>query len=167
MKRLSDKGLRLLEKWEGNILHVYKDQAGLPTVGIGHLLTKRELMANAVVIKGIPVPLAGGLTEQQALDLLAQDVAPAEAEVNEHVKVPLTQDQFDALVIFVFNIGNGGFMSSSVLAAINAGKLSDVPADMMKWNKITDPKTHQHVVCDGLVERRNNEIKLWEGESTV
>lgn len=161
----SDKGLKLLAKWEGEILHVYKDAAGLPTLGIGHLLTKRELMANAVIINGVSVPLANGITGQQALDLLAQDVAPAAAEVNAHVKTPLTQDQFDALVIFTFNIGAGGFESSSVLKAINAGQLDQVPADMLMWTKITDPKTHQHIVCDGLVERRNKEIALWEGKA--
>lgn len=159
--KLSTKGLKLLEQWEGDVLHVYKDQAGLPTIGIGHLLTKRELMANAVIINGVSVSLANGITEQQSLDLLAQDIAPFEAEVNAHVKVPLTQDQFDALVIFTFNIGSGGFESSSALAAINAGRMGEVPADMMKWNKIT--VKGQHVVCDGLVERRNKEIKLWTG----
>lgn len=162
---ISAKGLRLLAAWEGEILHVYKDQAGLPTEGIGHLLTKRELMANAVVIKGVSVPLASGLTNQQALDLLAQDVAPAVAEVNESINYPLTQDEFDALVIFAFNIGDGGFASSSVVKAINSKAMPQVPADMMLWDKITDPKTKEHVVCQGLVERRNKEIALWEGQA--
>jgi lysozyme len=164
MMKISEKGLRLLAQWEGEILHVYKDQAGLPTIGIGHLLTRKETMSGAVVIGGFPVPIANGITHQQALDLLTQDLDPAEAEVNAHVKVTLTQDQFDALVIFTFNVGIGGFESSSALKAINAGNFAEVPADLMKWNKITDPKTHQHVVCNGLVERRNKEIKLWNGE---
>ena len=162
--QISDKGKRLLAKWEGEILHVYKDQAGLPTVGIGHLLTKRELMANCVTVAGVSVPL-GSITDRQALDLLAQDLAPAMAEVNGHVKAALSQDQFDALVIFAFNIGDGGFEGSSVLKVINAGQLDQVPADMLLWDKITDPKTHQHVVCEGLIERRNKEIALWEGKA--
>ena len=161
---ISEKGLRLLAEWEDEVLHVYKDKAGLPTVGIGHLLTRRELMANAIIINGASVTLANGITERQALDLLTQDIAPAEAEVNDHVKIALTQDQFDALVIFTFNIGAGGFMGSTVLKDINAGLLDQVPAAMMMWDKITDPKTHQHVVCDGLVNRRNKEIALWEGK---
>lgn len=163
--RISNKGLVLLAKWEGEILHVYKDQAGLPTVGIGHLLTKRELMANAVVVKGVSIPLAGGITHQQTLDLLAQDVAPAVAEVNEHVNIALPQDRFDALVIFAFNVGDGGFASSSVLKAVNAKQYDQVPADMLMWDKITDPKTHKHVVCEGLIERRNKEIALWNGKA--
>lgn len=160
----SDKGRKLLAKWEGDIHHVYRDQAGLPTIGIGHLLTRRELMANVVYIKGAAIPLDKDITEQQSLDLLAQDLKPAEAEVNNHVKVPLTQNQFDALVIFAFNIGEGGFESSSALRDVNAGNMSKVPADMAKWNKITDPKTKKHVVCEGLVDRRNKEIRLWKGE---
>ena len=159
--KLSLKGQKLLEAWEGDILHVYKDKAGLPTEGIGHLLTRKELMANAVIINGVTVSLAAGLTEQQSLDLLAQDVAPVEAEINQHVSASLTQNQFDALVAFAFNIGDGGFASSSVLKAINAGQLDQVPTDMMLWDKITDPKTKEHVVCEGLIERRKKEIALW------
>ena len=163
--KFSEHGLELLEKWEGEILHVYKDKAGLPTVGIGHLLTKKELMSNTVLIKGVPVPLAGGLTDRQALDLLAQDVTPTEAEINEHVKATLNQNQFDALVAFAFNIGDGGFETSSTLKVINAGQFDQVPADMLLWDKITDPKTREHVVCEGLIERRNKEIALWEGKA--
>jgi len=162
--KLSQKGRLLLEQWEGDIHHVYKDQAGLPTIGIGHLLTKRELMAGAVCINGVSVPLATGLTEQQALDLLGQDVMPFESVVAGHVLNALNQNQFDALVIFAFNIGDAGFATSSALKAINAGQLDQMPADMLLWDKITDPKTKQHVVDEGLVERRKREIALWEGK---
>jgi lysozyme len=160
----SNKGLELLSRWEGEIDHVYKDAAGLPTIGIGHLLTRDELMSGEIVIKGQHVKFAGGITHQQALDLLDQDITPAESTVNASVHVDLTQDQFDALVIFTFNIGTGGFKSSSALSLLNQGRYVDVPARMALWNKITDPKTKEHKVCDGLVKRRAQEIKLWNSK---
>lgn len=162
--KLSDNGKRLLAEWEGEILHVYRDAAGLPTIGIGHLLTKSELSTNTIRINGVVVPL-GNITDQQALDLLGQDVEPAEACVNTRVTVPITQSQFDALVIFAFNIGTGGFSSSSALTDINNGNLDNVPNDLMKWDKITDPQTKQHVLSAGLVNRRQKEIDLWNSQT--
>lgn len=162
--KTSDNALRLLasDDYEGCVLHVYKDAAGLPTIGVGHLLTSLEKAQKTVSINGAHVSYTNGITMRQALDLLAQDVKSAEDTVNSHIKLPLTQNQFDALVIFTFNIGVGGFNSSSVLADFNQADLTDIPADMRKWNKITDPVTKQHIVCDGLVKRRELEIKLFE-----
>ena len=160
--KLSENGLKLLasDAYEGNILHVYKDAAGLPTIGVGHLLTATEKATGKININGKQVLIASGITEQQALDLLAQDVKPAEQIVNSQVKIPLSQNQFDALTIFTFNVGTGGFASSSALTDLNAKEIKKVPDDLRKWNKIT--KNGQHVVCDGLVKRRELEIALFE-----
>jgi lysozyme len=160
--KVSNHGLNLLEQWEDNVLHLYKDSAGLPTIGIGHLLTKSERASGLITIKGVQVAAHDGITEQQSLDLLAQDLYPVECVVNSSVKVALNQNQFDALTIFAFNIGNSGFMTSSALSTLNSGNYDGVPARMAVWNKIT--KDGQHVVCDGLVTRRANEIKLYNGE---
>ena len=160
---ISKKALDLLEKWEGVILHAYPDRAGKMTIGAGHLLTPSELKSGVIVIKGIKVNYEQGLTFQQALDLKEQDITPRQAEVNRLVKVPLTQNQFDAIVIFAFNIGIEGFATSSALAAINQKLFDQVPHDMRKWNEITDPKTRKRIVCEGLVRRREKEIALWNG----
>lgn len=154
-------GLEKLKDWEGCVLRVYKDSAGLPTIGIGHLLAKSELLSGYLTIKGVSVPFATGITEQQALDLLDQDLDQFEWAVNKKVSVPLAQNQFDALVAFAFNIGVGGFTASSALKAVNSSNLDEVPNLMQRWNKITDPKTGQKVVCEGLVSRRNKEIALF------
>src|SRR5947207_11071888 len=98
--QMSENGLSLLQQWEGFKLQVYKDSAGLPTIGVGHLITKAEQAAGTITINGVAVQYAGGLTDQQVLDLLAQDVQPAENAVNGGVKVPLNQNQFDALTSF-------------------------------------------------------------------
>lgn len=149
----SKHGEELLKEWEGCILHIYHDSAGKPTIGIGHLLTTNE-KANE--------KFKNGITSDQAFSLLEQDIKPAVDEVNKHVTQTLNQNQFDALVIFTFNIGTHGFDTSSALQALNENDFDDVPDDMRKWNKVT--KNGIHVVDPGLNTRRENEIKLWLGK---
>ena len=153
--QMSENGLGLLQQWEGFKLQVYKDSAGFPTIGVGHLLTKPELTSGEIVIGGVPVQYAGGLTNQQTLDLLGQDVKPAEQAVNTGVKVPLNQNQFDALVSFTFNVGVGAFQSSTLLKVLNQQQYDEVPAQLLRWTRAGGQ------VVQGLVNRRQNEIKLW------
>jgi lysozyme len=155
--RMSAKGLQALQKEEGCVLHVYRDQAGLPTIGIGHLLTKSERTSGKIVIGGVSVKYADGITQQQALDLLAQDLHPAEDAVRNSVKVQLSQNQFDALVSFTFNAGTGGFTNSTMLKLLNKGQYDAVPKQMARW-VYADGQ-----VCDDLEERRAREAKLWSG----
>lgn len=156
--QMSEHGLELLKQWEGFELKVYKDSAGLPTIGVGHLITKSEQASGNILIAGVPVPYAGGLTDQQALDLLSQDVQPAEQAVNNGVKVALAQNQFDALVSFTFNVGVGSFNGSTLLKVLNQGNYTQVPDQLRRWNKAGGK------VVQGLVNRRENEVKLWNGQ---
>jgi lysozyme len=155
---MSEHGLALLKQWEGFELQEYKDSAGLPTIGVGHLITSSEQASGEIVIDGLPVTYADGLTDQQALDLLSQDVKPAEQTVNNGVTVALDQNQFDALVSFTFNIGGGNFKSSTLLKVLNQGQYDQVPDQLQRWNKAGGK------VVQGLVNRRENEIKLWNGD---
>ena len=156
--QMSQHGLSLLEQWEGFKLQVYKDSAGLPTIAVGHLLTRSELTSGKIVINGVPVKYSGGLTQQQVTDLLAQDVVPAQQAVNTGVKVALNQNQFDALVSFTFNVGNGAFLGSTLLKVLNQGQYDQVPTQLLRWTRAGG------VVVQGLVNRRQNEIKLWNGQ---
>ena len=156
--QMSENGLTLLTQWEGFKLTVYKDSAGLPTIGVGHLLTKSELSSGKITINGVPVDYTDGLTEQQVTDLLGQDVEPASAAVNSGVKVPLDQNQFDALVSFTFNVGVGAFTGSTLLKLLNQKQYDQVPTQLLRWTRAGGK------VVQGLVNRRNNEIKLWDGE---
>jgi lysozyme len=156
--QMSPHGLELLEQWEGFKLTVYKDSAGLPTIGVGHLLTKSELSSGKITINGVPVSYANGLTEQQVTDLLGQDVRPAASAVNSNVKVDLNQNQFDALVSFTFNVGVGAFTGSTLLKVLNQGQYDQVPTQLLRWTRAGGQ------VVQGLVNRRNNEIKLWNGQ---
>jgi lysozyme len=156
--QMSSHGLDLLQQWEGFKLQVYKDSAGLPTIGVGHLLTKSELSSGKININGVPVKYADGLTTQQVNDLLAQDVQPAATAVNNGVKVALNQNQFDTLVSFTFNVGVGAFASSTLLKLLNQGQYEQVPTQLLRWTRAGGQ------VVQGLVNRRNNEIKLWNGK---
>lgn len=156
--KMSAHGLNLLEQWEGFKLKVYKDSAGLPTIGVGHLLTKSELTSGKIVIKGVTVKYANGLTNQQVIDLLAQDVAPVGQVVTKAVTVPLTQNQFDALVSFAFNVGNAAFSGSTLLKVLNQKQYKEVPEQLLRWTRSGGK------VVPGLVNRRENEIKLWNSK---
>ncbi len=151
-------GIQLLKQWEGFELKVYKDSAGLPTIGVGHLLTKAELSSGKILIKGVTVKYASGLTDQQVEDLLSQDIRPVEEVVNKNVKVELNQNQFNALVSFTFNVGNGAFIQSTLLKLLNQGKHNEVPDQLRRWVRSGGQ------IVTGLVNRRENEVKLWNGQ---
>ena len=69
---MSENGRRLLAQWEGSESRVYRDLAGLPTIGVGHLLTQDELYSGKIYINGEPVRYGEGLTEDQIIALLGQ-----------------------------------------------------------------------------------------------
>lgn len=140
--RISPDGLKKLMAWEGCILHVYKDAAGLPTIGVGHLIHHNE-------------DFSKGITTEQAQDLLASDLTRFEAAVNSGVSVPLSQPQYDSMVIFAFNVGVSAFLQSTLLKKLNGGDYDAVPEQLMRWTKAGGKP------CPGLVTRRNNEIALW------
>ena len=153
---ISNAGVIRLRELESSERFVYKDSAGLPTIGVGHLLKKDEIRSGKVNILGEQVHYRNGLTQDQVDALLGQDLVPREMAVNKFVRVPLAQNQFDALVLFVFNIGRGAFQASTLLKRLNAGKYMDVPDQMRRWVYSAGSK------IDGLVNRREAEIVVWE-----
>src|SRR5258706_10508492 len=112
--KTSDEGLKALEDREGKRRKAYLDTKGIPTVGVGHT--------------GPEVYIGLAWTDQQIEDALRDDVKEAEDCINESVKVPLTQNQFDALVSFVFNIGVTAFKRSTLLRVLNTGDYKDAAA---------------------------------------
>lgn len=95
------------------------------------------------------------ITPAEADARLVADMTHAENTVSRLVKVPLNDNQFGALVSFVFNIGAGAFEKSTLLRLLNAGDYSSVPAQLARWNK-NDGK-----VMAGLTKRRAAEAALW------
>src|SRR5208337_215368 len=157
--KMSQHGLGFVKNEEGCILHKYLDKCKLPTIGVGHLLTKSELASGKIVISGIPTPYSNGLTLAQCLQILAQDLIIAETAVNTMTHVPLNQNQFDALVDFTFNAGDEAFEHSTLLKLLNQSLYGQVPAQLQRWDKgIVDG---QLVVIDDLKNRRLHESALW------
>jgi len=143
--KTSDNGRHFIEQWEGLFLHTYNDGVGVPTIGYGH-----------TTAAGPPAVHYGmTITKDQADQILAADLHSVEVDVQRLVKVPINQNQFDALVSFTFNLGAGALAKSNVLRAVNSGHFSEVPGDMMAW-------VHGggHVML-GLVRRRKAEGELF------
>jgi len=138
--------------FEGTVLHIYKDQAGIETVGTGHALTAGDKASGRFI---------HGISPEEAQDLLRADVADAEAAIARMVKVNLSQEQFDALVSWTFNLGAGALQSSKLLVLLNAGDYDSVPDEMLRWCKRKDPKTGLLVVDAGLLARRRAEGSIW------
>lgn len=144
---LSPQGLDLLKKLEGFRSKPYKCSAGYPTIGYGHQINPHENFDEVTI--------------DQAEKLLKQDVLWAERAVS--ARLPnLKQNQFDALVCLVFNVGVSAFEKSSIL---RYAKLRDYNKTIEYWemyNKEIDPQTKVLVISRGLQNRRNAEISLFK-----
>ena len=128
-------GLDFIKSYEGFSATVYNDVAGKPTIGYGHLMRPGDSYPN-------------GITEAQALVLLAMDVAPVSAAVDRLASV-CNQNQHNALCSFGFNLGIGALQQM-----LNHG-WAEVPDQMLRW-------THTGgVVIPGLVRRRQAEVDLF------
>lgn len=139
--KIGKNGLNLIKKSEGYRAQAYLDTGKVPTIGYG--TTKGVKMGQVI-------------TEEQATIYLMRDVAGAEATVSKLVKVPLTQNQFDALVCFVYNVGSGAFSTSTLLRQLNLGMYDTVPTQLLRWNKDNGR------VINGLTTRRQNEGALFQ-----
>ena len=137
----SGTGLSLTESFEGCRLTAYQDGRGIWTIGYGH---------TAGVYEGMTC------TQAQAAQWLFQDVQSAVGAVNRLVTVPLTQGEFDALVDFTFNAGQGNFASSTMLRLLNSGDYAGAGAQFDVWDKCAGQ------VCAGLLRRRQAETKEFQ-----
>jgi len=144
-RSVSDKGLRLIERFEGLELHPYNDSAGHCTVGIGHLLHHGNCDGSESSIS----------TPEAARRLLGDDADEAGSAVSTGVTVDLNQAQFDALVSFVFNVGPGAFEESTLRRLLNEGSFESVPPQLNRWIH------SENGVEPGLVVRRDIEGRLF------
>ena len=139
---ISEEGKSLIKKFEGCELTAYKCAAGVPTIGYGH-------------IKG--VSMGDTITQEEADEMFNHEMKEYETYVNTAVTVPLSQNQFDAIVSWVFNLGNGNLQASTMLKVINSSDHAGVPAQIKRWNKAGGK------VLEGLIRRREAEALLYEG----
>jgi len=150
--QLSTNGFKIIKNFEGLRLTAYRDVAGIWTIGYG---STRYHDGKAVK----PGDKLSG--EAQADALFANTLGQYEDAVNRYVKVPLTQNQFDALVSFTYNEGTGALKESTILVKLNEKNYTEAASHFLAWNKITDPHTGQKVICDTLVHRRREESRLF------
>lgn len=153
-RTINKRGLTLVKQFEGFYSEAYLCPAGVWTIGYGHTRGVRQGQT---------------ITAEMAEAMLAQDMADAAEAVERLISVPLTDNQFSALASFAFNVGAGNLQESTLRRKLNAGDYGDVPVELNRWVKATDPVSGEKRTLRGLVRRRAAEGELWltpdEGEA--
>jgi len=142
--RVSRNAIELIKRFEGYRRKAAQLPDGRWTIGYGHTLTARE---------------GAEVSEEDAEALLIYDLIAVAHAVNENALVPLTQNQFDALTSFAFNLGTDAFRASQVLARLNAGETVQAACAMELWRKVEF--NGRRIVLDALVRRRSAEKTLF------
>jgi lysozyme len=145
VNKISEEGLELIKRFEGLRLSTYTCAGGKLTIGYGH--TGRDVDEDMTI------------TEEEANDLLESDVKWAEGTVNKWVQVTINQNQFDALVSLIFNIGAMNFINSTLLKELNLGLYDEAVDQFLRWNRAKGR------VLDALVKRRKEERDLFLSET--
>lgn len=146
MKKASNKCIELIKRFEGFSAKPYLCPAGVPTIGYG---STRDTDGKAITMQHPPI------TEAQAKSLLMATLTTYENAVNRYVKVPLNQNQFDALVDFAYNAGAKNLLTSTLLKKLNAGDYAGASKEISKWVYGGGKK------LNGLVKRREAERQLF------
>ena len=139
---ISQKGIDFIKQKEGCSLKKYLDIGGKPTIGVGHLITEKENIANEI-------------TNEQAEELLRKDLKVVEDAINKYVKVSIDQEQFDALCSLIFNIGVGAFISSTLLKELNNNNILKAADQFLRWIYVNKK------ISPGLLARRQSEVDLF------
>ena len=145
--KLNENGYQLICEFEGLMLKPYLCSAKVPTIGYG----------NTYYPNGKRVTLLDAqITKEYAFEIF-KDIADKFAKrVNSMVKKPLTQNQFNSLVSFAYNVGTGAFSTSTLLKKVNENPNDlSIRAEFMKWNRAN------RVVVRGLTIRRKKESDLY------
>lgn len=138
--RTSQRGLSLIKSFEGLRLQAYQDSVGVWTVGYG---TTRGVSAGM------------SITKEQAERMLLNDVQRFEPELGKLVKVALNQNQWDALMSFVYNLGAANLASSTLLKLLNRGDYQGAADQFSRWVNAGGKR------LEGLVKRRAAERALF------
>jgi lysozyme len=142
--QISYNGIKMLKELEGFRAEAYLDTGGVWTVGYG-----------TTNWNGKPVEAGMTMTEQEAELALQADLARAQTTVNQEVRVPLKQNQFDALVCFVYNIGSSAFRRSSMLMLLNSAMYDEAANQFMRWRYDNGKE------IPGLIVRREKERTMF------
>lgn len=154
--KFSNAGHALLMDMEGFRDKPYRCSAGHLTIGYGHKINPGEVFDT--------------ITKGTAIMIMMEDAKPFENFINNYIPVDLTQNQFDALVIFLFNIGEDRFSKSAVYTNLKLGHFEQATIPWSKWINVSewviDPITGIEkkvlVPVGGLITRRKREIELFK-----
>lgn len=142
--QISSNGINKLKREEGEKLKAYLDSRGMPTIGVGH----------TGKVDSKPVALGMTITADKSLELLRGDLQWVEDAIISMVRVPLNQNQYDALCSLIFNIGKTAFAGSTVLRQLNLKNYQAAADAFLLWKKAgNDP--------DILLPRRQRERSLF------
>ena len=145
--KISNNGIELIKQFEGLSLKPYLDKVNIPTIGFGSTYYED---GTKVKLKDKPI------TEERAIELLEFIANKTFSEnINKVVKVPLNQNQFDALVSFAYNIGNKNFNWSTLLKKLNQSDYEGASLEFGRWNQASGK------ILSGLVLRRQKERELF------
>jgi lysozyme len=145
--KLNSRGYELIKSFEGLSLKPYKCSAGVPTIGFGNTYYE-----NNVKVQMSDAPI----TKKRAEDLLKISADRYASKVDNLVHKPITQNQFNALVSFAYNVGSGALASSTLLKKVNVNPNDAmISKEFLKWNK------GGGVVLQGLITRRIKESALY------
>ena len=139
-RQINNTGLNLIKDFEGRRLNAYQDAVGVWTIGYGHTQTAYP---------------GQRITEAGATELLRYDVGRFERAVEQAVQVPISDNQFAALVSFAFNVGSGALNSSTLLRRLNAGDTYGAANEFLRWNRAGGQELY------GLTRRREEERALF------
>jgi len=152
--QVSKKGLDFIKGHEKFMPQAYIDPVGRLTIGYGHVIRSYEAHLREAT-----------LTEQEATNILINDLKAPLSTIKRLVKVDLNQNQIDALASLIMNIGSGAFQSSTVLRRINDNESEESIKEAWRWwNKGT--VSGVKVTLPGLVKRRKEESQMYFGEIT-
>jgi GH24 family phage-related lysozyme (muramidase) len=138
---ISVEGTSLIKKFEGCELEAYQDSVGVWTIGYGHTKDVKQ---------------GDKINQDEAENLLEEEMPEYEGYINDMVEVSLEQCQFDALVSWVYNLGPTNLSSSTLLKVLNEGDYDEVPFQIKRWNKAGGK------VLEGLTRRREAEALLFQ-----
>lgn len=143
--KTSQAGVNFIKGFEGKRLSAYQDSVGVWTIAYGTIKYPN----------GVRVKKGDTCTESQAESYLKHDLITFENAINRLVKVKLTQNQFDALASFTYNLGETNLASSTLLKKLNAKDYKGAASEFIRWNKAGGK------VLNGLTNRRQSETNIF------
>ena len=144
--KISQNGIDLIKRFEGCRFNPYRDSVGLWTIGYGHLIGDG---------KSLPSGFNRVFTQKEIDDFLVNDLLHVESGISVLIRVSITQNQFDSLCSFCYNLGVGTLQKSTLLKDLNASLWDAAANDILKFHFAGG------VSLPGLVKRRQAEHDLF------